>query len=478
MKKVSRTSPSRGVSRPERTPPASPRPVRRFRPRFGPEPVPQPLRGRFGPLVSALQIRRRRSNSVQRRVGKGAAAPLRFVFVRRSKTTRGGALRRSVAPVTTPIQIRKEASRGRGARKRIKPDLSPPAESKSGMSAIGELPWVQRLMASQLDPESIPQGLPEMPSILLEGDPVVLESAIRESGPGTPALAGTRSAVWLTGCDPRTLLLGWEEPSQSSLSTASPTEWRLRSLTDPDSILAAGALPEDRRFLFLQDPPQAAGHIADIGTRSPQGRWECLASSGPVSLPPSSVSAEAPPTTVPPQSLTGIRPGVSASYFHQILNPQRRFLGPSGSSELGLPAVSGRLGQGANCGGAPSSDVIAAIPFPEMSSSALGVTGLDSGLPPEECGFRVNAEVVLFGSTRPGSRVTIFGRPVELRPDGSFTVRCALPDGRFEVPIQTVCPQGDEVRKALLTLARQTTVEGGIGAHPTTPGLPLPDAIP
>ena len=478
MKKVSRTSPSRGVSRPERTPPASPRPVRRFRPRFGPEPVPQPLRGRFGPLVSMLQIRRRRSNSVQRRVGKGAAAPLRFVFVRRSKTTRGGALRRSVAPVTTPIQIRKEASRGRGARKKIKPDLSPPAESKSGMSAIGELPWVQRLMASQLDPESIPQGLPEMPSILLEGDPVVLESAIRESGSGTPALAGTRSAVWLTGCDPRTLLLGWEEPSQSSLSTVSPTEWRLRSLSEPDSILAAGVLPEDRRFLFLQDPPQAAGHIADIGTRSPQGRWECLASSGPVSLPPSSVSAEVPPTTVPPQSLTGIRPGVSASYFHQILDPQRRFLGPSGSSELGLPAVSGRLGQGAICGGAPSSDVNVATPLSEMSSSVLSAPGLESGLPPEDFWFRVNAEMVLFGSTRPGSRVTIFGRPVELRPDGSFTVRCALPDGRFEVPIQAVCPQGDEVRKALLTLARQTTVEGGIGAHPTTPGLPLPDAIP
>ena len=188
MKKVSRSSPSRGVVRPQKPPAASPRPVRSFKPRFGPDPVSQPLLGRFGPRLAALQIRRRRSNPVQRLVGKGAAAPLRFVFVRRSKTTRGGASRRSVAPVTTPIQIRKEASRSRGARKSFKPDLSPPAESKSGMSAIGELPWVQHLMASQLDPESIPQGLPEIPSILLEGDPVVLESATRESGPGSPAL--------------------------------------------------------------------------------------------------------------------------------------------------------------------------------------------------------------------------------------------------------------------------------------------------
>jgi hypothetical protein len=169
---------------------------------------------------------------------------------------------------------------------------------------------------------------------------------------------------------------------------------------------------------------------------------------------------------------------VSSNYFQQILDPQRRFLGAVGSSELGLPVVSGRPGQGANGGGAPSSDVILAIPFPETSSSALGVTGLDSGLPPEECEFRVNAEVVLFGSTRPGSRVTIFGHPVELRPDGSFTFRCALPDGRFEVPIQAECPQGGDVRKTILTLARQTMVQGGVGSHPATPGLPLPDAIP
>jgi hypothetical protein len=108
----------------------------------------------------------------------------------------------------------------------------------------------------------------------------------------------------------------------------------------------------------------------------------------------------------------------------------------------------------------------------------LGAPDLDSGLPPEDFWFRVNAEVVVFGSSRPGSRVTIFGRPVELRPDGSFTFRCALPDGRFEVPIQAVCPQGGEVRKANLTLARQTMVQGVVGSHPPTLGLPLPDAIP
>ena len=212
--------------------------------------------------------------------------------------------------------------------------------------------------------------------------------------------------------------------------------------------------------------------------RSPQGRWECLASSGPVSLPPSSVAPDASPAPVPLQVAAGVRPGVvrpgvMASYFQHILDPQ---FGPVGSSELGLPAVSGRLGQGGGSNQAPCSEGTVAIS--EISSSALGSPGLDSGLPSEDFEFRVNAEVVLFGSTRPGSRVTIFGRPVELRSDGSFTFRCALPDGRFEVPMQAVGPQGMDVRQAVLTLARQTEVRGGVGSHPPIFGFPLPDAIP
>ena len=476
MKKVSRSLPSRGVERPPGPTPAKPTPVRRFKPRFGPDPIPQPIFGRFGLRVSAMLIRRHRPNPVERRVGKGAAAPLRFVFVRRAKTTRRRSSRRSSAQVSLPIQIQKAVGNSEVSMKGTTTDLLPLFEPKKGLSAIEGLPWVQHLMVAHLDPANIPQGLPEMPPILLEGDPGVRDFPIQKSGHSSPEFAGTASAVWLTGCDPRTLLMGWEEPSQPSVSTASPTEWRIRSVTEPNSILAAGALPTDRRVIFLQDPPQATSHIADIGMRSPQGCWECLASSGPVSLPPSAVDADASPPHIPLQLAAGVRPGVMASYFHQILDPQHQFLDPAGSSEMGLSSLSGRPGQGGGCDQAPSSDGTVAIP--EISSSVLGSPGLDAGLPSEDFEFRVHAEVVLFGSTRPGSRVTIFGHPVDLRSDGSFTFRCALPDGRFEVPMQVEGPQGMDVRQTVLTLARQTEVRGGVGSHPPIFGRPLPDAIP
>ena len=44
--------------------------------------------------------------------------------------------------------------------------------------------------------------------------------------------------------------------------------------------------------------------------------------------------------------------------------------------------------------------------------------------------------------------------------------------------LPAVGPQELDVRQAVLTLARQTAVRSGVGSHPPTFGLPLPDAIP
>jgi hypothetical protein len=46
--------------------------------------------------------------------------------------------------------------------------------------------------------------------------------------------------------------------------------------------------------------------------------------------------------------------------------------------------------------------------------------------------FNVNAELVVYGATEPDATVTIGGRMIKLRPDGSFSYRFALPDGAYE----------------------------------------------
>ena len=469
MKKVSRSSSSGDVARPLAT-----RPVRRFRPKFGPNPAPQPIVGRLGRSVS--MVRRRRS--VERRVGQGAAAPLRFVFVRRlqgrSKTQPRSATRKA----STSPRIRKTAARNVGILKESSAKLSTKPESNAGLPESAGLPWVQQLMAAHLEPDAIPQGLPEIPSILLEGDGEADDAFPFAVGLPDSSMSMQPSAVWLAGCDPRTLLLGWEEPGGPATDLATPTEWRLRSVDESGSILAAGALPTDRRFLFLQNPPPAPAHIAEIGARSAHGDWECLASSGPVSLPPSAYVSDPSRSQFLNTGESGIRPGVSPDYFARIIAPSSVSIAAQGSSELGARITSGRSGSGGLENQSSSSDLAFGVSSGEGPSSAESLPSVGGEGTPEDFWFRVNAEVVVFGSAKPGAQVTLSGRPIALRPDGSFTFRCALPDGRFELPLVAVAPRGSEVRHATLTLARQTVVQGGVGSHPGTPGLPPLDAIP
>jgi hypothetical protein len=87
--------------------------------------------------------------------------------------------------------------------------------------------------------------------------------------------------------------------------------------------------------------------------------------------------------------------------------------------------------------------------------------------------FNVNAELVVYGSTEPDARVSIGGRPIQMRPDGSFSYRFSLPDGHYELPIRAVSSNGD-IRGATLQFGRGTSHEGEVGAHPQDPGLVPP----
>ena len=55
-----------------------------------------------------------------------------------------------------------------------------------------------------------------------------------------------------------------------------------------------------------------------------------------------------------------------------------------------------------------------------LSSYALGRETVE---------FEINAELHIFGRVRPGKRLQLFGRPVALRPDGSFSITRPLPNG-------------------------------------------------
>ena len=146
------------------------------------------------------------------------------------------------------------------------------------------------------------------------------------------------------------------------------------------------------------------------------------------------------------------------------------FAAPSSAELIYPPEPAWQLGA------VPSS----AIPMAELRQAAsVDLPSSPVVLPPEMrkgFWFAVNAEVVVYGSTEPDAAVTLAGRAVKLRPDGSFSFRFSLPDGHFQLPITASSADGTERRGAELRLSRATGISGDVGVHPQDKSLRSPAA--
>lgn len=88
--------------------------------------------------------------------------------------------------------------------------------------------------------------------------------------------------------------------------------------------------------------------------------------------------------------------------------------------------------------------------------------------------FNVNAELIIYGATEPNAEVTIGGRTIKLRPDGTFSFRFALPDGKYHLPAVATSADGTDSRSADLKFSRGTEYRGDVGKHPQDPKLKAP----
>lgn len=58
----------------------------------------------------------------------------------------------------------------------------------------------------------------------------------------------------------------------------------------------------------------------------------------------------------------------------------------------------------------------------------------------------VNTELIVYGATEPDAAVTICGKPITLRSDGTFSSRFSLPDGKQVIPVKGKSSDGiDEI---------------------------------
>lgn len=70
--------------------------------------------------------------------------------------------------------------------------------------------------------------------------------------------------------------------------------------------------------------------------------------------------------------------------------------------------------------------------------------------------LEVNTELIVYGRTMPNADVTVQGKAIQLREDGTFSLRMMLPDGIQNIPVEAISPDRVEKRSITPVVTRQT----------------------
>ena len=428
------------------------------------------------------------------------------------KATRASAKRKTAATTARPTRARIAVAKTRSA-------------TKSKRSAAK-----RRVVKRKTTPRRTTVSIP---TILLEGDHPAPPTA---SGPGEkfalgptppeqhfgseraelPEAYGTKR-LYLTARDPHWLYANWD------LSLELQARYNKQSV-DGHLILHiyAGAVsgepiseihvhPESRHW-FANVGRAAAKYMAEIGFYRKGRKWTSVATSGATLTPPETVSSETTaefatiPVDVPFEKLLAFV--AQAVREHRPLAQAVEELRRAGHPELPLvatmptapwtPEQARALAEIVNLdhvrrvwiGSLEITELIRRQLERGISSLSLptsprgGVSSVSSPFGGEQergqgFWFKVNAELIIYGVTEPNAAVTIGGRKIKLRPDGSFTYRFSLPDGQYDLLVVAVSADDTDGRAAELKFTRGTEFIGDVGAQPQNPALkpPTPDNV-
>jgi hypothetical protein len=255
--------------------------------------------------------------------------------------------------------------------------------------------------------------------------------------------------------------------------------------------------PESRHWFVHVEKP-GAQYAAELGyyRDSEQGRrWMPVAKSDPVFTPPASLSPNTRVefATIPLDTpFNELRSAVSNELPADLplavaLSALRRAAAPCLTPEqehalaqaVSVSATQHLLRGSLDIlellrGQSPDASSAAVMEFslPSSPGAVSSVSSPVGGAQPQKgFWFKVNAELIVYGSTEPNAKVTVAGRPITLRPDGTFSFRFALPDGEYELPVTAVSADATEGRAVELKFARATQTHGDVGVHPQNPDL-------
>jgi hypothetical protein len=91
-----------------------------------------------------------------------------------------------------------------------------------------------------------------------------------------------------------------------------------------------------------------------------------------------------------------------------------------------------------------------------LFSSGLSSSPVKKEMKERSFWLKVDCELIVYGATEPDAKVTVQGMPIKLRPDGTFTLRYYLPDGKQVIPVKAVSADQIDERTITPTVTRET----------------------
>jgi hypothetical protein len=404
-------------------------------------------------IKALLKIVREKANKSKARVnGRAATVPNRLASTAHSPVVTGRTpiASRPVPPARPVPAAKPVATNGAKpvAAAPVRAEAKPVAAPKAAAPARPVSPLPQR------KPAPAP-AKPTDPAVAKRLEEVRVANAMRKdlsylsmqiangrNGRGIPKVIKDRLVVMVR--DPYWLQAHWEL-SRSGVDRAQAAlgqEWhavravlRLVEVADAGTTSAVETPIRDidihggvnNWYIDVQEPPKS--FRVDIGYLTASGRFYALARSNVVTTPRAGSKDHI------DQNWTDI-----ATDFERIYAQSGGYNG-DGSGSLELQEVfEERLRR-------PMGSSL-------ISRFGPGVDGLLGGKKPFH--FEIDAELIVFGKTEADARVTLQGEPIKLRPDGTFTVRYAMPNARQVIPAVAASSNGLEQRTVVLAVERNT----------------------
>jgi hypothetical protein len=166
-------------------------------------------------------------------------------------------------------------------------------------------------------------------------------------------------------------------------------------------------IPDDSDNWYI-NVSQKSKYSIGLGIISPEGVYKEIAVSNIIETPPEGVSEYSDEEWAVPDST-----------FNQILTASGDLREKFGSEEH----LKARTSAAAN------SETTSSFSNAEINSARSSQPS-------------IKIELVVYGTSGDASRISLLGKEIETNEDGSFSIRMTLPEGKLELPIKLVSPDG------------------------------------